>query len=313
MTFSAPKSLSIIWATADPELRRGIEDAWDAAVAVGVGYLEGHAIWVRRKRGHEPAAGMVAASFRHGTSRELDPQLHEHVVIANMATAADGRVQTLDGRGLFAHATTAGHLAEAELQHRTAALGLAWSGTRRGIANVDGVPRTAIDAMSTRREQVLNLSAEMGVTTAAGRQIAAVATRAPKTDGVDLAYLRAQWRDRLAAAGFGPAELRHATTRTGPVPWGEQDTVDLDQFLAGADGVTRHHAVFDRRDVICTIVDRVGGRFDAAGIEAHADRWLHSLHVIALDHAGPRQLIGTHGKVDLAPYRCSPVGTPPPR
>ena len=94
--------------------------------------------WLRG-RGHEPAGGMLAASYRHDTNRELEPQLHEHVVIANMATSADGRTQALDARGIYAHATTAGHLAEAEMQHRTNRHGLAWTPTHRGIANVVGV------------------------------------------------------------------------------------------------------------------------------------------------------------------------------
>ena len=33
----------------------------------------------------------VAATFRHDTSRNLDPQLHTHAVLANMVQGRDGK------------------------------------------------------------------------------------------------------------------------------------------------------------------------------------------------------------------------------
>jgi conjugative relaxase-like TrwC/TraI family protein len=303
VTFSAPKSLSIIWATGDAEVRALCEEAFEAGVTAGVDYLESQAIWVRRGRGFEPATGMVAASYRHETNRELEPQLHEHVVIGNMARARDGRVQAIDGRGLFAHATTAGYLAEAEMQHVTNRRGLRWTPTQRGIANVVGVPEEAIRAMSTRRAQILGLADELDVHSAKGRQIAAVATRAGKERGVDQDRLREQWRDRLADVGFGPRELR-AATRAAPVRlWTKDDTRRLDAHLAGPSGVTELAAIFDRRDVIQAVVDFAGGRLSADEAQAHADRWLHTEAAIPLAVApvGRSETIGREGKVMLAP------------
>ncbi|MCC6436160.1 MAG: relaxase domain-containing protein [Acidimicrobiales bacterium] len=302
ITFSAPKSLSILWATGSPEVRALCEEAFDAGVAAGVDYLERHAIWVRRGRGYEPAGGMFAASYRHDTNRELEPQLHEHVVIANMASAADGRTQALDARGLFAHATTAGHLAEAEMQHHTNRRGLAWTPTHRGIANVAGVSDDAIQTMSTRREQILSLTSELGTNSTHARQTAALATRAAKDHGVDPTDLRYRWTDRLAEVGFGPAELAAATTAAPARLWTPDDTRRLDAHLAGPHGVTEMVAIFDRRDVICAIVDRTGGRLSAAEVIAHADRWLHTDAVIPLATTSHQrqEVIGHEGKIGLA-------------
>lgn len=296
ITFSAPKSLSIVWAVADPATRRLCEEAFEAGVARGVAYLEANAISVGRGPNRQPGTGMIAASYRHSTSRELEPQLHEHVVIANMAKGADGTVKTLDARSLFAHATTAGHIAEAEMQHHTNRLGIAWTPTHRGIANIAGVPTDAIRAMSTRREQLLTLASELGTTSARGRQAAALATRAGKTTAVDPTDLRRQWVDQLASVGFGPDQLIAATTAAPVRPWSIEDSRRLDAHLAGPDGVTEHHAIFDRRDVICAIVDHAGGRLDGDAIEAHADRWLHTAAVIPLDtaHSATSALPGPH-------------------
>ncbi len=282
VTFSAPKSLSIVWATGDEATRLLCEEAFEAGVARGVEYLERNAVWVRRGRDHDPASQMIAASYRHSTNRELEPQLHEHVVVANMGTGADGRVQALDGRGLFAHATTAGHIAEAEMQHACNRAGIGWTATRRGIADVEGVGRDAIRAVSTRREQILSLTSELGTDSARARQMAALSTRAAKDTSVDPIELRRRWLDRLAAAGFGPGELEAATTAAPVRLWTPEDSVRLDRHLAGPAGVTEQQAVFDRRDVIQEIVDHAGGRLSGDQVVEHADRWLHTEAVIPL-------------------------------
>jgi conjugative relaxase-like TrwC/TraI family protein len=302
VTFSAPKSLSILWATGNAEVRALCEQAFEAGVATAVDYLESNAVWVRRGRGYEPAGGMLAASYRHSTNRELEPQLHEHVVIANMARGTDGRVQAIDARGLFAHATTAGYLAEAEIQHVTNRRGLAWTPTQRGIANVVGVSDDAIRAMSTRREQILTLTAELGAHSTQARQAAALATRAAKDHGVEPDQLRDRWRDRLGAVGFGPRELTAATSAAPARLWTPDDSRRLDSHLAGPHGVTELIAIFDRRDVIQAVVDHAGGRLSAIDVQAHADRWLHTDAVIPLA-ATPfsrGEVIGREGKVALA-------------
>ena len=63
-----------------------------------------------------PGRGLVAAAFRHRTSRAGDPQLHTHVLVANLTLGADGRWSALDGRRIYAHAKTAGYLYEARLR-----------------------------------------------------------------------------------------------------------------------------------------------------------------------------------------------------
>ncbi len=290
ITFSAPKSLSILWAAGDEPTRRLCEEAFESGVARGVAYLEQHALFVGRQAGRRPASNMIAASYRHSTNRELEPQLHEHVVIANMGKDSTGEVRALQGKDLFANATTAGYLAEAEMQHHCNQLGIAWTETHRGIANVVGVPDEAIRAMSTRREQILNLTSELGTDSPQARQKAALATRASKETSVDLAALRQQWINRLDNHGFGPDQLARATNADPARPWTEAETARLDRHLAGARGVTEQQAIFDRRDVIQAIVDHAGGRLSGDEVEHHADRWLHTDAVIPLTNLETKTL-----------------------
>src|SRR5688500_19181201 len=85
--------------------------------------------------------GLVAAAFRHRTSRAGDPQLHTHVLVANLTLGADWRWSTLDARRIYAHAKTAGYLYEAQLRSIvTRELGVEWTTVHNGIAEIGGVP-----------------------------------------------------------------------------------------------------------------------------------------------------------------------------
>jgi len=101
------------------------------------------------------------------------------VLIANATRIADGTWGSLDGRAIFAEARTAGFVHEAvfhrELSER---LGVSWTEPRNGIAEIDGVPRTAIDAFSRRRVEIDAQIKAWGRDTAKARQSAAVQTLA---------------------------------------------------------------------------------------------------------------------------------------
>ena len=115
LTFSAPKSVSVLFGVGDDEMRAAIQDAHDQAVREALGYVEREAGVTRRGAGGAAAIagrGLIAAAFRHRTSRAGDPQLHTHVLVANLVLGADGRWSTLDGRRIYAHAKTAGYLYE---------------------------------------------------------------------------------------------------------------------------------------------------------------------------------------------------------
>ncbi|MEZ5229768.1 MAG: MobF family relaxase [Acidimicrobiales bacterium] len=286
ITWSVPKSVSLIYAQGTDADRAAIDQAIDASVATGMAYLEREGFHVRRNGQRETATAMVAAGYRHNTNRALEPQLHEHVVIANMATNSTGQVRAVDARGLFAHATTAGYLAGAELRHQLAdRLGVSWVTPHKGLADIDGIDRSTIMAMSSRRQAVLTLSEELGYATAEQRQRAALATRPGKDQSVEADELRARWCDLIADAGLTAddvARLHHTNDRT---PWTSDDTTELFTHLASHRGVTEQAAIFDRRDVIQAIATRANDRLPASAIEDLADHWLGTDAVVPLNIA----------------------------
>lgn len=91
--FSAPKSVSTIWALADEKKRQEIERIHDKAVEKAVDFLQKNMIWSRTGAGGKiwKRAEAVVAAFNHGTSRDGDPNLHTHTLWANIGLRKDGK------------------------------------------------------------------------------------------------------------------------------------------------------------------------------------------------------------------------------
>ena len=145
LTFSAPKSRErAVRHRRRSAARRRCRTRTTGRCGMRSGYLEREAAVTRRGPAgvHAIAGnGFVAAAFRHRTSRAGDPQLHTHVLVANLTLGADGHWSTLDGRRIYAHAKTAGYLYEARLRSLlTRELGVEWTPVRNGIADIAGVP-----------------------------------------------------------------------------------------------------------------------------------------------------------------------------
>ena len=82
LTFSAPKSVSVLFAIAEGRVSAALLEAHERAVDAALAYLEREACFTRRgHRGSERVRGdgFIAASYRHRMSRAGDPQLHTHV------------------------------------------------------------------------------------------------------------------------------------------------------------------------------------------------------------------------------------------
>jgi conjugative relaxase-like TrwC/TraI family protein len=285
LTFSAPKSVSILWARADAAGQAKIVAAIDKAVAVGMAYMQEQAAWVGRGNNRSRAPGLVAADYVHATSRALDPQLHHHVVVANMAESPTGSVVALDGRPLYAHAKTAGYLAAAELRHElSSTMGVAWEQVERGLADVAGVGGVAISEMSQRSAEIEEYVGQARHDSLVARQAANFATRATKDHAVDPDALRPSWQARLDAAGFDARAAAAVYGRqAAPLLVTNEDRAKLFRRLGGARGVTEMASTFDRRDVIQHVAEWAGDRLDATQITDLADEWLTTEAVVTLE------------------------------
>jgi conjugative relaxase-like TrwC/TraI family protein len=288
LTFSAPKSVSVIFGVGKERIRQAVRAGHDRAVAEALAYLERSAAGVRRGQGGarvEPADGLVAAAFRHRTSRAGDPQLHTHVLVANLGRGPDGRWSALDGRRIYAHARTASFLYQAVLRSElTCALGVEWTPARQGIAEVFGVPTPVLRTFSRRRAEIDAALAEHGTTGARAAEAAALATRRAKSREVDAGGLIDAWRAEASEHGFTPDDLARVVGRARTQ---RLDTVAPDRVfaaLAAPSGLTRRASTFTRRDVIQALCERLPAapELDGRFLENAADRFLRSSRAVAL-------------------------------
>ncbi len=210
LTFSAPKSVSVLFGTGDAAWSEQYEKAHDHAVVEAVSYLERSAAAVRRgSAGAEvvEADGLIAAAFRHRSSRAGDPQLHSHVLVANLGRGADGRWSALDGRRLYSHARAASFIYQAVLRSElTRSLGVEWSSVHQGIGEIRGVPVAVMRAFSQRRADIEAALEARGASGPRAAEAAALATRERKR-AVEPSRLSAEWRRRALAAGMPEHEL----------------------------------------------------------------------------------------------------------
>jgi conjugative relaxase-like TrwC/TraI family protein len=282
LTFSAPKSVSVLFAIGEPALAGALVEAHEQAVDAAVRYLEREACRVRRGRGgvrREVGEGFVAAGYRHRMSRAEDPQLHTHVVAANMARGNDGRWTALDATPIYQHAKAAGYLYQAHLRTavRERLPWVRWGPVRNGMAEIEQFAPGVLREFSTRRRQIVERERELlaaGVDVGdSGREAIAHATRSRKRYGVDTAPWRDVVRARAAEHGLGPPEL--AALVLGPARAPEiPDPRRVSGELAGATGLTAKQNTFARREAVMAWAAAHGQGAPVAAVERAATEFL---------------------------------------
>ena len=94
IVLNAQKSLSMVWAFAEPAFRERIEAAFERAAKCTIHeFIEPEIARCRTGDGTEVAAKLAAAMFIHASSREQDAHYHAHVVLPNIGLCSDGRTR----------------------------------------------------------------------------------------------------------------------------------------------------------------------------------------------------------------------------
>lgn len=290
LTFSAPKSVSVLWSQVAAPERRVIEHAHFAAVQKALTYLEQAASFSRRGKGGQELdrADLVVATFEHGTSRAQEPQLHTHALVLNVAGRPDRTFGTLRSRDLYQHKMAAGALYRAELAHQLqVALGLALAPKERWF-EVVGVPNTLLEVFSTRRAEIEKAFSEGGFSSARAKEILALSTRGKKQH-VARSDLLAHWRKVGEELGFSQDQVQAILGRTGV----ERDLKgDLRLVGRAADAAVKRtlesESTFGERDLVRALAESL----QATGISTDTllgevrSRLAHSPDLVRLDEEG---------------------------
>lgn len=286
LTFSAPKSVSLLFGLGDEQISRAARAAHETAVDAALNYMERHAALGRRGKGGAISVlgnGFIGAGFRHRTSRAGDPQLHTHVLVANMTRGPDGRWTALDARRLYTHARTGGFLYQAQLRlELTRRLGVEWTPVRNGIAEIDGIPAAVRRAFSRRRNEIEAELRQRGEHTAGAAQVAALHTRREKDYDVPADQLRERWQARAAQLDFTPEHVAATARQTEVTPLTSEAADTGQRHLASPDGLTRRQSSFTRRDAVRAWCEQLPHGGDVEEIETLADQLLAGQSVVPL-------------------------------
>ena len=269
VTFSAPKSVSVVWALSEPQERELIEAAHARAVQRSVAYMRERVPLVRRRYDgqvvEEHAKDLLATAYQHTTARGVsgaeapDPQLHTHVVISGVLRE-DDRFVAVASRSVFRAAREVGAFYRSALAQELQAEGYP---IQRGTGNggkyfeIAGVPRRLCEAFSSRHREIV----------AAAERFRAVHGRAPERGEIrelalenrrakDLATrgdLERAWAHTAERHDFGPQE--GARLIGAPAPPGRDEPVEN----AIEATLTEREAIFEPRQLRAVALEQTVG------------------------------------------------------
>jgi conjugative relaxase-like TrwC/TraI family protein len=293
VTFSPPKSVSVVWALGDASTRAAIEAVHHRAVAAALDYLRATVPTTVDASGPAVARELHAAEFLHTTARGVadqapDPQLHSHVVITSVERS-DGAVAAVRSRPVLRAAREVGAYYRAQLAHELRGLGygIDQAGKEERYFRVHGVDERIEQAFSRRSDEVHRAAAEFRARTGREPQRGELRALAVRTRAAKLPQTRAgldrAWREEARAHGLegvlpGPDDAgRHpwagrvverVTERRAIFDDRELRTVALEQ-APGAD-LAPQQALSARQDLIerGTVLALAGGRLTTARMRA---------------------------------------------
>ena len=291
LTFSPVKSVSTLWAVAEPAVAAVIERAHQAAVKDALAFIEKHALFTRTgPQGIRQVnvRGLVAAAFTHRDSRAGDPDLHTHVAVANKVQTLDGRWLSIDGRVLFKANVAASETYNTALeQHLRDTLGVRFAerpGTdpaKRPIREIVGVDPRLNQRWSTRRAHINTRRGELAIQFQQdhGRpptpvealhlaQQATLETRDAKHEPRSLAEQRATWLNEAAAVLGGRGAVA-SMVQTALAPPAETATI--------ADA----HWVAQTADHILAVMEESRSTWQMWHVRAEAQRQVRTIDVPA--------------------------------
>lgn len=264
LCFSAPKSLSIVWGLAAPELQTKLEDIHNRAVRVAVDHLENNYALARtHKDGVKAAdAGFIFAALTEHSNRADEPHLHTHVQMLNLALWADGSASSLFTRNIYRAKMTVGALYRTELSALLQAeLGLSVREHGKSFEIV-GVSQKLIDRFSTRRAEIKQALKDHDATSSRAAEIATLATRKKKSYK-SRAKLAEDWASIGKEYGFGAAQAEAMVGRNSR----QIDPISVTANLvdAAVEKLSRYQSTFSEREVIRHVAE--GGQL--VGLTAH--------------------------------------------
>lgn len=295
ISFSVPKSFSIVAeALGDERLIEIFQDA----VASTLAFVESNIVQARKSIDGEKVrvdtGTMVAALFQHSTSREFDPQLHMHAVVANI-TERDGKYVAIESKSLYENQHLMDSIFKSELAAGLREIGYRVLSDEKGNFEIAGVPEDIIKQFSKRSDQIDRKAEELresvldkSMNESALREQANLLSRQSKSH-VDADVLRERWNDELAEKGYSPESFRQDVAKAGKMQTRDNDMTAQDYVKLGTSALIEHESTFNRADVLKTAGRLSMGEFRIGDLDRAYAELVENKELVQLD--------GTKGSV----------------
>lgn len=283
LTFSAPKSVSAIWALScdvtinNTSLRQALDMAHHKAVERAIAHMEQHVIYTRQGKAgldlRRCRTGLFCAAYPHGASRAGDPNLYTHVVAANIAQRPDGTYGALDAMPMLRHKMAAGSVYRSEYAAILKQIGFTIE--RDGDSfMIKGVPPMLIDEWSKRRRQIEEALAKHHFYGSKAAEYAALNTRSDKPEFTP-EELQYRWLEDAEKHGFSIRNIQEMlldslTTQSEDEPPQMPKHEDMIALL------TKRYRFFDEHNIYFTVAQQAQGITDADGIERYVTEMMNS-------------------------------------
>ena len=297
LTFSADKSVSALWAIAEPGMRAAIEVM---AVAAARAALEDTVLRYcsyTRVAGNgiqrPAAADLMGATFLHGTSRENDPQLHVHCTILNVArTHGDGRYRAHHQYPVYGWKKAAGAMFRANLAwelQQSLGVKMERYGPNAGFTRIEGMPEDLLGYWSKRRKAIVAKAGELGIPALGNAaRLAGVnkLTRSGKSPDNDPEVRHRRWRGE--AASFTEREELVAAVTGRKVEVTREAVRDLTERLDALPAqLAREEAVFRRPDMVEAAANAAAGLMGREAVGTAIERLRRNPEIKRLEPRKP--------------------------
>ena len=212
LTFSAPKSVSIM-ALIYNDTR--LLEAHDKAVLSTLEEIEENYFYTRIKQGKnfkiEKINHLIGATFRHHLSRDLDPQLHTHSVIANITKDKNGKFKSALFDKIYDNKKHLGMIYRSNLAFEVKKLGYEIEiNGKECFFEINSVPKEIRDIFSSRSKKIREFSGQ----NASQKELekAALLTRNPKKQ-VSKENYQQIWQEKIKEF-YDQQSLTHSNHNT---------------------------------------------------------------------------------------------------
>lgn len=255
LTFSAPKSVSVVWALGSADTRLSIQKAQERATQYALEYLEDVAGLSRtgKQGGKLEKASLIFATFEHGTSRAQDPQLHTHCLLINSCLRADETTGTVWSHNFFRHKMAAGALYRTALAHELSQLGFQLEAVPKGF-EIKGVNHELCDFFSKRRQEIEQLLEQRGQKGAKASEAAAFQSRETKVH-TPRQELFKEWEKIGKKFGLGMRQIEELKQEGKPHRRDANGEM-LHIIQQSLDEVSRNHSFFAERVLVREVAER---------------------------------------------------------